>query len=94
MRKKAFMKVMAIIACLCILSLSAPNVMAAERSVKKFDFKIFVKKSALMFTSLFSFLNPISDTGKAIKSYDKNSNSSGKIKALGGLMSGKPSTGD
>lgn len=94
MRKKTFIKAVAIIACLCILSLSVPNVIAAEKNVKKFHFKQLLKRPAIMFSTLFPFLSPIFDSGKNITSSDKASNSNGKVKVTGGLMSGKVSTGD
>jgi len=91
MRKKTFIKAVAIIACLCILSLSVPNVIAAEKNVKKSH---FLKKPAIMFFSLFPFLSPIFDTGKSSTPSHKLSNSDGKVKVTGMLMSGKVSTGD
>jgi len=94
MRKKTFIKAVAIIACLCILSLSVPNVIAAEKNVKKFHFKVLVKKSAIMFFSLFPFLSPIFDTGKNSTPSHKLSNSDGKVKVTGTLSLIKHAKGD
>lgn len=85
MYKKTIMKVLAIIVCLCILSLSVPNAIAAERDVKKFDFKVFVKRSATMFYSLFPLLSPILDSENNITSSDKINKSDGKIRVSGML---------
>ena len=87
MRKKTFIKAIAIIACFCILSLSVPNVIAAEKNVKRFPFKVLVKKSAIMFFSLFPFLSPIFDTGKSSTPSHQLSNSDGIVKVTGMLRS-------
>ena len=91
MRKKTFIKIVAFVTCLCILSLSVPSVIAAERNVKRFH---FIKKSAIMFYALFPFLSPIFDTGNNSTSSQKLSNSDGKIKVTGTLSRRKMSRQD
>ena len=98
MRKKIFIKAVALVACFCILSLSVPGAISTERSEKKPYFKLLIMKPAAMFYSMLTFLTPISDTGKNSTSSDKASNndsdSGQKIKITGGLVVAKVSNQD
>ena len=84
-------------ACLAILSLSVPGAVSTERNGKKLDFK-FLKKPAIMFYSMLTFLTPIYDTGKNSTSSDQtlndNSDSGQKIKITGTLSSIKKANQD
>ncbi|MBS3820027.1 hypothetical protein KGY73_11085 [bacterium] len=94
MRKKIFFKVSAVVACLAILSLSVPNLMAAEKGNPDFSFNVLLKKPGAFLSSLLSFL-PIFDNGDSHSS-DKvnNDKDNSKVKLTGGLGSGKLSDGD
>jgi len=94
MCKKNFFKVAAMMACLGILLLSVPGTYAMDKKASKFDYKLLIKKPAMFFSSLLSFI-PIFDTGKATVSTDNTQDNYGKkIKITGGLVQGKPSDGD
>lgn len=94
MRKNIFFKVSALVACLAVLSLSVPNLMAAEKGNPDFSFKVLLKKPGAFLSSLLSFL-PIFDGGDSTSS-DKadNDKEDSKIKLTGGLGSGRVSDGD
>lgn len=98
MRKKIFIKAVALVACLAILSLSVPGAVSTERNAKKFDFNLLIKKPAIMFYSMLTFLTPIYDTGKNSTSSDQtlndNSDSGQKIKITGTLSSIKKANQD
>lgn len=98
MRKKIFIKAVALVACLAILSLSVPGAVSTERNAKKLDFKLLIKKPAIMFYSMLTFLTPIYDTGKNNTSSDQtlndNSDSGQIIKITGGLLLPKISNQD
>jgi len=88
MRKKTFLKTVALFACLSILMLSAPGAIASERIVKKTDpYRLTIKKVAMLFSFL-PFLNLKVNDKKGDTSSDtvSNDDSSQKIKITGGLM--------
>lgn len=99
MRKKTFLRAVALVACFSILTLTVPTVSAADRDAKNFEFKIFVKKQMERLTSLLPFLNKFFDTEKNPTTPDntvnvKNTNSTTKIKVTGTLSSIKRPDGD
>lgn len=91
MRKK-ISKLAAIVACVGILSLSAPFISAADAKAPQFNFKVLVKNPVAFFSALLSFL-PIFDNGKTVASSDSNG-SNGKVKITGGLQSDRLGNGD
>ena len=96
MRKKIFIKAVALVACLCILSLSVPGAVTSERTAKKPNFKLLIMKPAIMVYSMLTFFAPISDTGQNNTSSDtiSNDDSGQKVKITGGLLPAKVSNQD
>ena len=97
MRKKIFLKILALVICFSILSLHVPGVIAAEKNVKKFHFRLLIKRPAIMLSSLFPFLRSVSDTGNSTPSnqaFKCDTDSGGKVKVTGGLLMGKVAKGD
>lgn len=99
MRKKTFLRAIALVTCISILTLTVPTVSAADRDAKNFDFKIFVKKQMERLTSLLPFLAPLFNTEKDTTAPDNtintaNTDSSQKIKITGTLSSIKYPTDD
>ena len=96
MRKKTFLKTVALFACLSILMLSAPGAIASERTVKKTDpYRLTIKKVAMLFSFL-PFLNlNVNEKGDTSSDTVSNDDSSQKIKITGTLTLVKgPKDGD
>lgn len=96
MRKKTFVRAIALVACISILSLSVPAVSAVERDGNRFELKIFVKKQMEKLTSLLPFLSKIFNTEKDTITPDDNTIqevSSEQVKTTGGLSIIKPPRG-
>ena len=93
MRKSTLFKLAAITVCLGFFLLMVPTANAIERKAQKFDYKIFLKKPAMLISSIIPFFTSIFDTGKNTNSTYKN-NSAKKIKITGTLSCDKPSDGD
>ncbi len=85
MRKKTFLKTVAIFACLSILMLSVPGAIASERTHKKiFTRHLFVRTMA-MFSSILPFLN-LNTKADTPSDTVSNDDSSQKIKITAGKM--------
>jgi len=93
MRKSTLFKLAAITVCLGFFLLMVPNANAIERKAQKFDYKIFLKKPAMLISSIIPFFTSIFDTGKNTNSTYKN-NSGKKINITGNLDSPKVADGD
>ncbi len=84
MRKKTFLKAVAIFVCLSILMLSVPGAIASEKTVKKtYTRNLFVRTIA-MFSSFLPFLN-LNTKGDTSSETVSNDDSSQKIKITGTL---------
>lgn len=97
MRKKVFLKTVSFVVCFSILTLSFPGSIAAEKSLKKFNFRLMIKKPGIMLSSVFPFLRSVSGTGSSSPSnppYKGDADSGGKVKVTGGLLRGKVADGD
>lgn len=81
MRQSKLLKAVSVFACLSILLLTVPAVNAAP----KFDFKLLLKKPAVILSSLVPFFAPIYDTGKTIN--NNSSSDTGKEVRITGTMS-------
>ena len=84
MRKSTLFKLAAITVCLGFFLLMVPTANAIERKAQKFDYKIFLKKPAMLLSSIIPFFTSIFDTGKNTNSTYKN-NSGKKINITGNL---------
>jgi len=98
MRKKTFLRAVALLACVAILSLSVPNTFAVDKAQKGFDLKLLLKKPAQIIYAIFPFLALSMDAGQNTSPDNKpvknNSISSTKAKITGTLNSVKPPIGD
>jgi hypothetical protein len=75
--------------------LSVPGLSSAPKKSSKFDFRFLIKKPAAWFSSFASMFTPVFDTGNSdTPNTIKQDNSSGKIKAAGGLSVPRLSDGD
>jgi hypothetical protein len=93
MRKKNFLKAVAIFACLSILMLSVPGAIAAERPQKDFN---FFKNIMTKLAYFLPFLNLDANVEKGDTSSDtiSNDDSNQKIKITGTLKKSLGSAGD
>jgi len=93
MRKKTFLRAVALLACVAILSLSVPNTFAGVKAQKGFDLKLLLKKPAQIIYAIFPFLAPSAfanqNTAPDNKPVKNNSISSTKAKITGTLNSVK-----
>lgn len=93
MRKKTFLRIMALVTCVAILSLSVPSTFAVDKAQKGFDLKLLLKKPAQIIYAIFPFLAPTADidqnTTPDNKPIKNNSISSTKAKITGTLNSVK-----
>lgn len=92
MRKKTRLQIVSLAVCFCFLFIAVPGLNSAEKKMPKTDSKFSLKKPVLLLSMFFPIFSSIYDTGSSTPT--KNENSSGKIKSLGGSLSGRPSTGD
>ena len=90
MRNKTFLKAVCLFTCLSILMLSVPGAIAYERPVKKTYTRNLFMKSAIMFSSILSFLNLKANSEKSGTSPKTVSNvdSSQRIRITGGKLIG------
>ncbi len=94
MRKKTFLKTVAIFACLSILMLSVPGAIASERTHKKIYVRNLFVRTMAMFSSFLPFLN-LKTRGDTSADTISNDDSDQKIKITGTLSSvRRPNTGD
>ena len=96
MRKKTFLKAVALFACLSILMLSVPGAIASDR-IDKRSFRVTFMEKAAMFLSFLPFLNLNVNDERGDTSSDtvSNDDSNQKIKITGTLSSvRKPNSGD
>ena len=80
MRKKTI-RTIAILTCFCILTLSIPGSISAEKKARKFR---FLDKPALIIFSIIPIFTPIYDTGKDITLPESTNSTGKKIKITDG----------
>ena len=85
MRKKTFLKTVAIFACLSILMLSVPGAIASERTHKKIYARDIFVRTMAMFSSFLPFLN-LNTKGDKPSNTISNDDSDQKIKITAGKM--------
>lgn len=94
MRKKIFFKATALLACVALLSLYVPNLIAAEKGTPESNFRLLLEKPVNFISSLLSFL-PVFDSGNSPSSDQvKKEKENNKTKITGGMGIGKVSDGD
>ncbi len=95
MHKKLFPKILALVALLGFIFLSAPGLSSAEKKAARFDFGFLIKKPAVWISAAWSMFAPIfgRDASPTSKTTTP-STSKLKIKPLGESMSVRPSGGD
>lgn len=92
MRKKALLKIVSLAVCFCFLFIAVPGLNSAEKKMPKIDSKFSLKKPVLFLSMFFPIFGSIYDTGNSTPA--NSDNSKGKVKPMGGSLSGSPSTGD
>ena len=91
MRKKT-LRIVAIVTCFAIISLSVPSVANAKDDAGKFSFRVFVMKHLKYFRSLIPFLGIDADDAPAptkhkISKMDPNTDLSPKVNKITGTLS-------
>ncbi len=91
MRKK-ILRIVAIVTCFAIISLSIPSVANAKDDAGKFSFRVFVMKHLKYFRSLLPFMGIDADDAPApnkqkISKMDSNSDPAQKVKKITGTLS-------
>jgi len=95
MHKKLFPKIIALVALLGFIFLSAPGLSSAEKKATRFDFGLLIKKPAAWISAAWSMFTPIFDRDATPTSKTTvPSTSKLKIKPLGDAIVGRPSGGD
>ncbi len=90
MRKKT-LRIVAIVTCLAIVSLSVPQVANAKDGTGKFSFRIFVIKHFKYFSPILSFLHINADNAPApnknkVSKMDSNTDLSQKVNKITGTV--------
>ena len=89
MRKKTFLRAVALIACITIFSLSVPSTFAVDRAQKGFNLKHMIKKHVEIVYVIFPFLAQRVDTDQnttpSNKTVEKNSITDSKARITGTL---------
>ena len=92
--KKRTIRLVAIIACFSILTLSVPGAIAADKKGKKINFRNIIEKPMWVLSTIFPFISPIYDTGTDNSITNNNNNTySGKIKITDSVPKAKPPDG-
>jgi hypothetical protein len=91
MRKK-ILRIVAIVTCLAIVSLSVPQVANAKGNSEKFSFRVFIMKNLKFFGSLLPFLGIDADDAPApsknkVSKMSSDTDVSQKIKKITGTVS-------
>jgi hypothetical protein len=95
MHKKLFPKLIALVALLGFIFLSAPGVSSAEKKATRFDLGLLIKKPAAWISAAWSMFTPIFDRDATpAHKTTAPSTSKLKIKPLGDSLSVRPSGGD
>jgi len=95
MHKKLFPKIIALVALLGFIVLSAPGLSSAEKKATKFDFGLLIKKPVAWISAAWSMFTPIFDKDANPTSKTTTpSPSKLKIRPLGDSLSVRPSGGD
>jgi len=94
MRKRFFIKSIALLVCLVFVGITASGLFAAEKRVNRFDTRLLFKNPARFLTSVFPVFSSFYNAHKRqILSIDSPSSNS-VVKPTGQLVIGRPSTGD
>jgi hypothetical protein len=94
MRKKFFVKVVALVVCFAFLSLTIPGLYAAEKKPHKYDAKTYITKSWLVLSSVFEFFNNIFHPTKSLDPAKNSPNSNSSMVAQPTGDSPSPKIGD
>ena len=89
---KKILRIVAIVTCLAIISLSVPSVANAKDDAGKFSFRVFVMKHLKYFGSFLPFLGIDADDAPApnkhkIRKMDSNSEFPQKVRNITGTVS-------
>jgi len=89
---KKILRIVAIVTCFAIISLSVPSVANAKDDAGKFSFRVFVMKNLKYFRSLLPFLGIDADDAPApnkhkISKMDSNSELPQKVRKITGTLS-------
>jgi hypothetical protein len=91
MRKKT-LRIVAIVTCFAIISLSVPSVANAKDDAGKFSFRVFIMKHLKYFSPFLSLLGVDTDEAPApskneVNKMDSNTDLSPKVKKITGTVS-------
>jgi hypothetical protein len=95
MHKKTFAKVIALLALVGFIFITAPGLSSAEKKGARLDFRAMMKKPFAWASSVWTWISPILDPGNRDASKISVPNTSSlKAKPLGDSISVRPSKGD
>lgn len=90
LKKNSFLKAVAVVACLSIISLSFPGVVqAADKKAHRAYFKTFLERPMLLMYSIFPYLSSIFIPGEKSDQFSKDSSNSGGIVIILGNSTSK-----
>ena len=94
MRKRFFVRAVALMVCLVFIGLSASGLFAADKKSSRFDARLLLRKPIQFLVSIFPGFDSIFNIHKKQILSGNDSGSTGTVKPTGELVSGRPSTGD
>ncbi|MCJ7644142.1 MAG: hypothetical protein MUP28_06655 [Candidatus Aminicenantes bacterium] len=94
MRKRSFVRTVALVVCLVFIGLSASGLFATDKKSSRIDARLLLRKPIQFLVSIFPGFDSIFNTHKKQVLSGNDSGSTGTVKPTGELLSGRPSTGD
>ena len=94
MRKKFFIKSVALVVCLVIIGISASGLLAAEKRTAKVDARLLFQRPIEFLISVFPALNSFLNFENKAGLIGNSSDSSEIVKPTGRLVTGRPSDED
>jgi hypothetical protein len=93
MRKRLFVRTVALVVCLVFIGLSASGLFAADKKSSKIDARLLLRKPIQFLVSILPIFDSIFNIHKK-QIISGNDSGSMTVRPTGELVSGRPSTGD
>ena len=94
MRKRLFVRTVALVVCLVFIGLSASGLFAADKKSSRVDARLLLRKPIQFLVSILPIFDSFFNIHKKQIFSGNDSSSTGTVKPTGELVSGRPSTGD
>jgi len=94
MRKRLFVRTVALVVCLVFIGLSASGLFAADKKSSRVDARLLLRKPIQFLVSILPIFDSFFNIHKKQIFSGNDSSSTGTVKPTGEITLGRPSTGD